>query len=47
METTSGEVEETRRHLEAVGGDVFKRRPKHGLLDKAALAWRAWRWPSP
>ncbi len=33
--------------VEAVGGDVFKRRPKHGLLDKAALAWRAWRWPSP
>ena len=21
-------------------------RPKHGPLDKAALAWRAWRWPS-
>ncbi len=30
--------------IEAVGGDVFRRRPKHGLLDKAALAWRAWRW---
>jgi len=30
--------------IEAVGGDVFKRRPRHGLLDKAALAWRAWRW---
>jgi phytoene synthase len=33
--------------IEAVGGDVFRRRPKHGALDKAALAWRAWRWPSP
>ena len=31
--------------IEAVGGDVFGRRPKHGLVDKAALAWRAWRWP--
>ena len=30
--------------IEAVGGDVFRRRPKHGALDKAALAWRAWRW---
>jgi squalene synthase HpnC len=30
--------------IEAVGGDVFKRRPHHGPLDKAALAWRAWRW---
>jgi hydroxysqualene synthase len=30
--------------IEAVGGDVFKRRPHHGLLDKAVLAWRAWRW---
>ena len=26
------------------GGDVFRRRPHHGPLDKAALAWRAWRW---
>jgi squalene synthase HpnC len=32
--------------IEAVGGDVFRRRPRHGLVDKAALAWRAWRWPS-
>jgi len=30
--------------IEAVGADVFRRRPHHGLLDKAALAWRAWRW---
>jgi squalene synthase HpnC len=30
--------------IEAVGGDVFHRRPKHSLLDKLALAWRAWRW---
>ncbi len=33
--------------IEAVGGDVFKQRPKHSPLDKAALAWRAWRWPPP
>ena len=33
--------------IEAVGGDVFNRRPRHSLLDKAALAWRAWRWPAP
>jgi phytoene synthase len=32
--------------IEAVGADVFTRRPKHSALDKAALAWRAWRWPS-
>jgi phytoene synthase len=32
--------------IEATGGDVFRRRPKHGALDKAALAWRAWRWPA-
>jgi len=30
--------------IEAAGGDVFRRRPRHGALDKAALAWRAWRW---
>ncbi len=30
--------------IEAVGADVFHRRPRHGLLDKLALAWRAWRW---
>jgi squalene synthase HpnC len=33
--------------IEAVGGDVFRRRPSLGVLDKAALAWRAWRWRSP
>jgi squalene synthase HpnC len=34
--------------IEQVGGDVFRRRPHHSLLDKAALAWRAWRWrPAP
>jgi squalene synthase HpnC len=32
--------------IEAVGGDVFQRRPRHSALDKAALAWRAWRWPA-
>ena len=30
--------------IEAVSYDVFRRRPQHGLLDKARLAWRAWRW---
>jgi len=30
--------------IEAVGADVFHRRPHHGLFDKLALAWRAWRW---
>jgi len=30
--------------IEAGGGDVFRRRPKHSALDKLALAWRAWRW---
>jgi len=30
--------------IEAVGADVFKRRPSHSALDKAVLAWRAWRW---
>jgi hydroxysqualene synthase len=34
--------------IERVGGDVFRRRPHHSLLDKAKLAWRAWRWrPAP
>jgi squalene synthase HpnC len=33
--------------IEAVGADVFTRRPSHSALDKAALAWRAWRWPTP
>ncbi len=32
--------------VEAVGGDVFNRRPKLTALDKGALAWRAWRWPA-
>jgi squalene synthase HpnC len=32
--------------IEASGGDVFRNRPRHGALDKAALAWRAWRWQS-
>ena len=32
--------------IEASGGDVFRKRPRHGALDKAALAWRAWRWRS-
>jgi squalene synthase HpnC len=32
--------------IEATGGDVFRQRPSHGALEKAALAWRAWRWPS-
>jgi phytoene/squalene synthetase len=30
--------------IERVGYDVFRRRPAHGALDKALLAWRAWRW---
>jgi phytoene synthase len=30
--------------IEAVGADVFHRRPRHALFDKLALAWRAWRW---
>jgi squalene synthase HpnC len=30
--------------IEAAGYDVFRRRPSYGLLDKIALAWRAWRW---
>jgi phytoene synthase len=30
--------------IEAVGCDVFKRRPRHGPLDAMALAFRAWRW---
>jgi squalene synthase HpnC len=33
--------------IEAVGYDVFRRRPSHGLAAKAALAWRAWRWAPP
>jgi squalene synthase HpnC len=30
--------------IEAAGYDVFRSRPHHGALDKARLAWRAWRW---
>jgi phytoene synthase len=32
--------------IEAVGYDVFARRPRHGLRDKGALAWAALRWRS-
>ncbi len=32
--------------IDAVGGDVFRRRPRFGPLDKLGLAWRAWRWRS-
>jgi squalene synthase HpnC len=31
--------------IEAVGYDVFRRRPHHGVVAKAGLAWRALRWP--
>jgi squalene synthase HpnC len=30
--------------IEAIGYDVFRRRPRHGVADKLRLAWRAWRW---
>jgi squalene synthase HpnC len=30
--------------IEAAGYDVFRRRPHHGALAKARLAWRAYRW---
>jgi squalene synthase HpnC len=30
--------------IEKASGDVFRRRPRHGLAGKARLAWRAWRW---
>jgi phytoene synthase len=30
--------------IEAVGHDVFRRRPRHGALAAAGLAVRAWRW---
>jgi squalene synthase HpnC len=32
--------------IEEAGCDVFRRRPRHGTLDKLALAWRARRWPA-
>jgi squalene synthase HpnC len=32
--------------IEAAAYDVFRRRPHHGLLGKARLFWRAWRWPA-
>jgi len=32
--------------IERAGHDVFRRRPHHGIVDKALLAWRAWRWPA-
>jgi phytoene synthase len=31
--------------IEESGYDVFRRRPRHGPVDKLGLAWRAWRWP--
>ncbi len=34
--------------LEAVGYDMFRRRPRHRVVDKLALALAAWRWrPAP
>jgi squalene synthase HpnC len=30
--------------IEAVGADVFHRRPRYSAVDRAVLAWRAWRW---
>jgi phytoene synthase len=30
--------------IEAVGYDVYRRRPRHGVAGAAGLAWRAWRW---
>jgi len=30
--------------VEAVGYDVYRRRPRHGVAGAAGLAWRAWRW---
>ena len=32
--------------IEAAGYDVFRRRPRYGLMGKLDLAWRAWRWDS-
>jgi hydroxysqualene synthase len=33
--------------IEAVGYDVFRRRPRHGVTGALGIAWRAWRWPNP
>jgi phytoene synthase len=30
--------------IEQVDDDVFRRRPRHGLAGKLAIAWGAWRW---
>ena len=30
--------------IEAAGADVFRHRPRHSLVDKLGLAWKAWRW---
>lgn len=30
--------------IEGVDYDVFRRRPRHGVVDAMALAFRAWRW---
>jgi squalene synthase HpnC len=30
--------------IEAVGYDVFRRRPHYGVAGKLGLAWQAWRW---
>jgi squalene synthase HpnC len=32
--------------VEAADYDVFRRRPRHGVMGKVGLAWRAWRWPA-
>ena len=32
--------------IERAGHDVVRHRPHHGLVGKALLAWRAWRWPA-
>jgi squalene synthase HpnC len=33
--------------IEALGYDVFRRRPRHGVTGALGIAWRAWRWPKP
>lgn len=32
--------------IEKAEDDVFRGRPRHGVVGKARLAWRAWRWPA-